>query len=74
MVRRARFARDSSDEVDEYAVVDRSGRLQIPREIAEHLSLGARARVDLVGDHIEVRADEGAPAGPPREFSNEPPP
>ncbi len=74
VVRRARFARDSADEVDEYAVVDRSGRLQIPREIADYLSLGTRARVALVGDHIEVRADEGAPAGPPREFANEPPP
>ncbi|MCY3655908.1 MAG: ABC transporter ATP-binding protein [Chloroflexi bacterium] len=74
VVRRARFTRDSADEVDEYAVVDRSGRLQIPREIADYLSLGTRARVELVGDHIEVRADAGAPAGPPREFSNEPPP
>ncbi len=74
VVRRARFTRAHEQDVDEYAIVDRSGRLQVPREIAEHLGLGTRARVDLVGDHIEVRADEGAPAGPPREFSNEPPP
>ena len=75
VVRRARFTRDLADEVDEYAIVDRSGRLQIPREIAEHLSLGARARVELVGDHVEVRADEGAPPGPPiAGLSDEPPP
>ena len=75
IVRRARFTRAHDQEIDEYAIVDRSGRLQVPREIAEHLSLGTRARVDLVGDHIEVRADAGAAAGPPPpRFSNEPPP
>ena len=75
IVRRSRFTRDHAQEVDEYAVVDRSGRLQVPREIAEALGLGARARVSLVDDHVEVRADEGAPAGPPpRAPSNEPPP
>ncbi len=65
IVRRSRFTRDHDQDVDEYAIVDRSGRLQVPREIAEHLGLGARARVALVDDHIEVRADEGAQLGPP---------
>ena len=75
IVRRARFSRDHALDVDEYAVVDRSGRLQVPREIADALGLGRRARVDLVGDHIEVRADQGASVGPPpRAPSNVPPP
>ena len=65
IVRRSRFTRDHDQDVDEYAIIDRSGRLQVPRDIAEHLGLGTRARVDLVDDHIEVRADEGALLGPP---------
>ncbi len=75
IVRRTRFSRHEQSDVDEYAVVDRSGRLQVPREIADALGLGRRARVDLVGDHIEVRADQGASVGPPpRAPSNVPPP
>ena len=66
IVRRTRFSREEQSDVDEYAVVDRSGRLQVPREIADALGLGRRARVELVGDHIEVRADQGSgrPARP----------
>ena len=61
IVRRARFSRDAAQDVDEYAVVDRSGRLQIPREFAERIGLGARARVRLAGDRVEVRAADAAP-------------
>jgi ABC-type lipoprotein export system ATPase subunit/bifunctional DNA-binding transcriptional regulator/antitoxin component of YhaV-PrlF toxin-antitoxin module len=57
VVRRTRFTREHELDVDEYALVDRSGRVQIPREFAERLGLGARARVSLEGDHVEVRAD-----------------
>ena len=75
IVRRTRFSREERSDVDEYAVVDRSGRLQVPREIADALGLGRRARVSLVGDHIEVRTDQSASAGPPpRAPSNVPPP
>ena len=70
LIRRQRFARDGVGDLDEFAVVDRSGRLQIPREYAERLHLGARARVELAADHIEVHAEQPAeptePAGPTR--------
>ena len=70
IVRRARFSRDHALDVEEYAVVDRSGRLQIPREIAEQLGLGNRARVSLVEDHIEVRGDDvGEDFAPPSDGS-----
>ena len=70
IVRRARFSRDHTLDVEEYAVVDRSGRLQIPREIAEQLGLGNRARVSLVEDHIEVRGDDvGEDFAPPSDGS-----
>ncbi len=74
IVRRTRFTREHELDVDEFALVDRSGRVQIPREFAEQLGLGARARLSFEGDHVEVRAagleDEAtdeldAPAPPP---------
>ena len=43
--------------VEEFAVVDRSGRLQIPREHIEELGIEERARVELVDDHVEVRPE-----------------
>ena len=43
--------------IDEFAVVDRSGRLQIPREMLEALDIGPRARLELSGDHVEVRPE-----------------
>ncbi|MGE3961479.1 MAG: ABC transporter ATP-binding protein [Dehalococcoidia bacterium] len=60
IVRRAAFARGQQVQTDEFAVVDRSGRLQIPREYLDSLDIGRRARVTLGGDHVEIRAgDEG---------------
>ena len=56
IVRRTGFTREHELDVDEFAVVDRSGRVQIPREFAERLGLGARARLSFEGDHVEVRA------------------
>ena len=48
----------------EYAVLDRAGRLQLPREMTD--SLGMRDRVRLEGevDHIGVWPDTGNSAGP----------
>jgi ABC-type lipoprotein export system ATPase subunit len=46
---------------DEYAVVDRTGRLQIPKEYLERLDVKERARLRLEDDHIEV-LPEDAPA------------
>jgi ABC-type lipoprotein export system ATPase subunit len=38
----------------EYAVLDRVGRLQLPKEFVAALGLELRVRVELAGDHIEV--------------------
>ncbi|MPZ48731.1 MAG: ATP-binding cassette domain-containing protein [Dehalococcoidia bacterium] len=46
---------------DEYAVVDRTGRLQIPKEYLERLDLKERARIRLEGDHVEVLPEDAAP-------------
>jgi ABC-type lipoprotein export system ATPase subunit len=38
----------------EYAVLDRVGRLQLPKEFVAALGLEHRVRVELAGDHIEI--------------------
>ena len=43
---------------DEYVLVDAAGRLQIPREFLERLSIRERARVLLGEDRVEVVADD----------------
>ena len=57
LVRHAAFSRGEGEVVEEFAVVDRSGRLQIPREHIEELGIEERARVELVDDHVEVRPE-----------------
>ncbi len=57
IVRHVQFARGPGEVIDEFAVVDRSGRLQIPREMLEALDIGPRARLELSGDHVEVRPE-----------------
>jgi hypothetical protein len=64
LVRQLDFARGSAGVVESYAIVDRSGRLQLPREHLERLGIGARARLELVDDHVEVR-----PGPPPDDES-----
>jgi putative ABC transport system ATP-binding protein len=50
---------------EEFAVLDRAGRLQLPRGFTEALALRDRVRLDLETDHIGVwptpRPDAGAP-------------
>jgi putative ABC transport system ATP-binding protein len=43
---------------DEYVIVDAAGRLQIPREYLEKLSIRERARILLGEGRVEVRAEE----------------
>ena len=50
---------------DEYAVVDRSGRLQIPKEYLEKIDVNERARLKLAGDHVEVLGDDAGLDGRP---------
>jgi ABC-type lipoprotein export system ATPase subunit len=47
----------------EYAVLDRAGRLQLPREFVEALGLRHRVRVELVDDHVEIWPQDVAHTG-----------
>jgi ABC-type lipoprotein export system ATPase subunit len=42
---------------EEYAVMDRAGRVQVPREFREALALTRRVRLALERDHVEIRSD-----------------
>jgi len=44
---------------DEFIVVDGAGRLQIPRNLIEHLKFGRRARVLMEEDHLAVWPVDG---------------
>jgi ABC-type lipoprotein export system ATPase subunit len=57
LIRRAAFSRGEGEVVEEFAVVDRSGRLQIPRELIDALRIGERARIHFADDHVEVRSE-----------------
>ena len=54
--------RDAGDGVthEEYAVMDRAGRVQVPREYREALELTRRVRLALEADHVSVWPDGGA--------------
>lgn len=43
---------------EEFAVLDRVGRLQLPRDVVEQLALRERVRLTLAEDHLEVRPAE----------------
>ncbi len=45
---------------EEYAVLDRNGRLQLPSEFTERLHMRRRVRLALESDHIGVWPDEAA--------------
>ena len=43
---------------DEYAVIDRTGRLQIPKEYLEKLAVKDRAHLKLASDHVEIFSED----------------
>ena len=47
---------------EEFAVMDRAGRVQLPREYREALHLTRRVRLALADDHVQVRSDRGGDA------------
>jgi ABC-type lipoprotein export system ATPase subunit len=49
---------------EEYAVMDRTGRVQVPREFREALALTRRVRLALAEDHVEIRSDREAGESP----------
>ncbi|MET0929147.1 MAG: ATP-binding cassette domain-containing protein [Aeromicrobium sp.] len=46
---------------EEYAVMDRAGRVQVPREFREALALTRRVRLALQDDRVEIRSDQDRP-------------
>lgn len=42
---------------EEYVIVDKTGRLQLPPELVERLGIAGRVRVYLAGDHLEIWPD-----------------
>jgi ABC-type lipoprotein export system ATPase subunit len=42
---------------EEFAVMDRAGRVQVPQEFREALELTRRVRLALADDHVEIRSD-----------------
>lgn len=57
VLRRTHTGADGRQHViaEEYAVLDRAGRVQLPREFVSTLDLRDRVRLDLEPDHIAVR-------------------
>ncbi|GAB2570113.1 ABC transporter ATP-binding protein [Paractinoplanes abujensis] len=59
VLRRTTTADDGGTHViaEEYAVMDRAGRIQVPRDYREALALTRRVRLALEPDHITIRPD-----------------
>jgi putative ABC transport system ATP-binding protein len=53
--RTASEVRRTGTATEEYAVLDRSGRMQFPAAFVEALSLRDRVRLNLAVDHVQVR-------------------
>ncbi len=58
-VRRTELADDGEHRVvhEEFAVLDKAGRLQLPRAHVEALGMADRVRLRLVDDHVEIWPD-----------------
>ncbi|MGW3349175.1 ABC transporter ATP-binding protein [Nonomuraea rubra] len=61
VLRRAATGDDGGTRViaEEYAVMDRAGRVQVPRDYREALALTRRVRLVLEADHVAIRPDGG---------------
>ncbi|KAB8191774.1 ATP-binding cassette domain-containing protein [Nonomuraea phyllanthi] len=61
VLRRAATGSDGDTQViaEEYAVMDRAGRVQVPRDYREALALTRRVRLVLESDHVAIRPDGG---------------
>ncbi|GAA1698281.1 ABC transporter ATP-binding protein [Nonomuraea maheshkhaliensis] len=63
VLRRTATGDDGAQQViaEEYAVMDRAGRVQVPRDYREALALTRRVRLVLESDHVSIRPDGGGP-------------
>ncbi|WP_328338704.1 ABC transporter ATP-binding protein [Micromonospora sp. NBC_00421] len=61
--RTTRIGVDGSTELvsEEYAVLDRTGRMQLPAPFVAALELRDRVRLDLAPDHVQVRPGDRTP-------------
>jgi putative ABC transport system ATP-binding protein len=68
-LRRTELADDGEHRIiaEEFAVLDRAGRLQLPRSHVESLELRNRVRLRLEEDHVGVWPDNAGPAGSRRD-------
>lgn len=66
VLRRTTRTADGDEQVvaQEYAVMDRAGRVQVPKEYREALALTQRVRLALEPDHVTMRPDRDAEDGP----------
>jgi hypothetical protein len=66
VLRHTTVSEAGGDEVHatEYAVLDRAGRLQLPRSMVEALGLEQRVRVELLDDHVALWPDRPRYARP----------
>ncbi len=73
VVRRTHVNAEGMTEIiaEEYAVLDRSGRMQLPKEYRKTLGLKERVRLELEPDHVGVWAD-GTPHRPKPKPSDAP--
>ena len=56
-VRRVSIHEEGDDHThDEFVIVDDTGRLQVPQEMLDQLSIRGRALVDMEGDRIVIRS------------------
>jgi putative ABC transport system ATP-binding protein len=62
VLRRTTTAANGDSEViaEEYAVMDRAGRVQVPKDYREALELTRRVVLALEADHVTVRPDPTA--------------
>lgn len=56
---RRRDDTDGTRVSEEYAVLDRAGRVQLPRDFTEALDMKERVRLELESDHVGVWPDRG---------------
>ena len=56
---------DAPQRSEEFAVMDRAGRVQLPRDYREALHLTSRVRLALAEDHVQIRSDRLDPGENP---------